>query len=116
MGAGVEASVSTRRRGGILTLAVSGDMDLSSGALVANAINDAIGASGVSLVQVDLSAVEFLDSFAIALLLKGRRRADAQGIGYLVTNAHGIARQVLELTGVWEHLSGEAGRDRPAVT
>jgi anti-anti-sigma factor len=57
-------------------------------------------------VEVDLSAVRFLDSSGIRLLLIGRRAADERGVAYRVTGAQGIARQVLEMTGVWAHLSG----------
>ncbi len=112
----MEASVSTRRRGGILTVLVSGDLDLLTGPGVEEAINDALATDGVSLVQVDLSNVDFLDSYAIALLLKGCRRADERGLGYLVTGARGMAREVLELTGVWAHLTERSDRGRPAAT
>jgi len=54
---------------------------------------------------VDLAEVAFLDSSGIASLLKGRRIADGLGKAYWVTGATGIVREVLDLTGVWAHLS-----------
>jgi anti-sigma B factor antagonist len=102
-------SVSRRRDGDVLTLAVSGEVDLATSPLVDEAITEAVASSGISAVEVDLSGVGFLDSSCIALLLKGRRSADAQGVAYRVTGAQGIPLDVLQITGVWEHLSGDTG-------
>ena len=104
------ATTSSRRSGAVLTVAVSGDIDLSTGPLVSRALDDALAADGVTDVDVDLSAVQFLDSSGIALLLKGRRTADEHARGFRVTGAQGMARQVLELTGVWAHLCGDPGQ------
>ena len=107
----MQVTMNTDRDGGVLTVAVSGDVDLVTGPAVAEAITGALAADGVHAVLVDLSAVEFLDSSGVALLLNGRRDADERGIGFQVTGAHGIPRQVLELTGVWAHLCGDSGHD-----
>jgi anti-sigma B factor antagonist len=111
----VDVSVSSELRDGVLTAAVSGEIDLASGPGVERVIAEAIGSPGVNAVLVDLSGVEFLDSSGVALLLKGRRSADERGVGYRVTGAHGITLQVLQLTGVWGYLSGEAIPDQPAA-
>jgi anti-sigma B factor antagonist len=111
----VEVSVSSQGRDGVLTVAVSGEIDLATGPDVERAIAVAIGSDGVSEVRVDLSGVEFLDSSGVALLLKGRRAADERGVGFRVSGAHGITLQVLELTGVWAYLSGENLPDQPAA-
>jgi anti-anti-sigma factor len=102
----MQVSVSSHRQGSVLTVVVTGEVDLSTNFAVENAITDAIAEDGVTEVEVDLSAVRFLDSSGIRLLLKGRRGADERGVAYRVTSAQGIARQVLEMTGVWAHLSG----------
>jgi anti-sigma B factor antagonist len=102
-----DISVSGHRDGSILTVVVAGEVDLATSPTVDRAIADAIATDGVTVVRVDLSGVEFLDSSGIALLLKGRRGADERGIGFQVTGAHGIVQQVLEMTGVWAHLSGD---------
>jgi anti-anti-sigma factor len=102
-------SVSSDRDGGVLTVAVSGDVDLATGPLVSGAIDDALAAEGAETVRVDLSGVRFLDSSGIALLLKGRRDADERGLAFQVFGAQGVTLQVLEVTGVLAHLSGEPG-------
>jgi anti-sigma B factor antagonist len=100
----VHVSVSSQRDGDAVTVVVSGDVDLSAAPLVENAILDAVSADGVRRAEVDLSQVEFLDSSGISLLLRGRRQADERGVAYRVTGTHGIVQQVLEMTGVWDHL------------
>jgi anti-sigma B factor antagonist len=110
----VNISASINRSEDITTVVVSGEVDLASGPTVEKVICDAVAADGVDALVVDLSAVRFLDSSGIALLLKGRRLADEKRISYRVTGAHGTALRVLELSGVWEHLSGAS--DQPADT
>lgn len=102
-------SVSSERDGGVLIVAVSGDVDLATGPAVWDAIGDALAAEGAEAVRVDLSGVRFLDSSGIALLLRGRREADERGVDFRVVGARGVALQVLEVTGVLAHLSGESG-------
>lgn len=103
----------TERAGGVVTVAVSGEIDLATGPTVDRALRDAITGGGARTVLVDLSAVQFLDSSGIALLLKGRRLADERAVAYRVTGAEGIVRRVLELGGVWEHLCGEPNQPAP---
>jgi len=114
----VEASVSVSRHrsGRVCTVVVSGEVDLATGPVVEDAIIDAVAADGVSAVEIDLSAVEFLDSSGIALLLKGRRAADERAVAYRVIGAHGIVEQVLKLGGVWAHLCGDSSPSESPAT
>ncbi len=111
----MQTSVSRHRHGNVLTVAVTGDIDISVSAEVEAAVGDALTTDGVTEVRVDLSGVHFLDSSGITLLLRGRHLADRRGVGYQVTGADGFARQVLEMTGVWEHLTGDPGKPEPAA-
>ena len=102
--------------GRVLTVAVSGDVDLSTSPGVERAIREAVAAPGTTTVRVDLAAVDFLDSSGISVLLRGRRSADEHGVAYRVIGAHGIARRVLEISGAWTHLCGdEASADQPGT-
>jgi anti-sigma B factor antagonist len=103
----IATSVSTSCGGNVLTIAVTGDIDLVTGPVVETAIAEAVTTPGISEVHVDLSAVGFLDSSGIAVLLKGRRSADEHDVAFRVAGAQGSAKRVLEMTGVWPHLSGE---------
>jgi anti-anti-sigma factor len=91
-----------------VVVTVGGEVDLGNSASLAAAIGEALEQDAVSSVEVDLGAVTFLDSSGIAALLKGRRLADDAGVDYRVTGMHGIVRQVLELTGVLDHLTGRS--------
>ena len=110
----MQIEVSTERSDGLLTVAVAGDIDVATAPALEAAIVEALDATVGAGLCVDLSRVNFLDSSGIAALLRGRRAADGRGVAYRVTGAYGIARQVLELTGVWAHLSGEPEPDPSA--
>ena len=103
----MEMAVSSVRTGSALTVAVTGELDLLTGPAVDRAIAAALATDGVDLVRVDVARVGFLDSSGLALLLKGRRLADARGVAYRVVGSHGLTEQVLRMTGVWEHLTGD---------
>jgi anti-anti-sigma factor len=97
-------SLSATRDADTIIVHVAGDADLSTVAdldhAVLVAVDDAAG------VVVDLAAVTFIDSAGINTLLKSRRLADDRGRSFRVTNATGVVRDVLDMTGVLAHLSG----------
>lgn len=101
-------SVSTSWLDRVATVSLDGELDLAGRDDVERAIGEVVHAEGTRMVVVDLSSLEFIDSSGIGVLLKGRRQADAAGVGYRVNAATGIVRQVLSLTGVLEHLTGES--------
>jgi anti-sigma B factor antagonist len=105
----VELSIATSRQDEVLTLSVVGDVDLATGQQLEREITQALSAADPGSVVVDLSGVGFLDSSGISVLVKGRRLADGRGVQYRVTGASGTIRQVLDITGVWGHLSGQTG-------
>ncbi|GAA0725333.1 STAS domain-containing protein [Dactylosporangium roseum] len=91
----------------VLTLHVAGDLDLATADELGREIATATG-GGAGEVVVDLAGVRFIDSAGINVLLKGRRLADERHLRYRVTNATGLVRHVLELGGVWTHLTEPA--------
>jgi anti-sigma B factor antagonist len=101
-------SLATQRDGEQVNLAVGGEIDISTADALERAIADAIN-GGSGTVIVDLSDVTFMDSAGINALLKGRRWADAKDQQFRVTGATGIVRQILDVTGVAEHLCGSTG-------
>jgi anti-anti-sigma factor len=106
VGGDVGVSITMERRDGATIVAVAGEIDIASGGQLEQEITAALADPGSGVV-VDLHGVTFLDSSGISVLLKGRRLADTRGVGYRVTGANNMVRQVLDLTGVWGHLSGE---------
>jgi anti-sigma B factor antagonist len=102
-------SVTTQWDGNDAAIIVAGEADLSSAPSVDAALEAAIAAANAGHVEVDLSQVTFLDSSGISALLRGRRMAEDNGVAFKVVGAHGLVLDVLELTGVWSHLSGQTG-------
>ena len=99
-------SVSVRHdNAGVARVQPSGDIDLATVGELDQHIAATIAAETTASVVVDLSEVSFIDSTGIASLLRGRRLADDPPKPYHITGASGLVRQVLELTGVWAHLS-----------
>jgi anti-anti-sigma factor len=86
---------------------LAGDFDMSVAAELTDALVDAARTPGVDHVVVDLRETEFLDSHGVAGLLAGFEAAAAAGRRFGVTNAQGMVRQVLEITGLAEVLADE---------
>jgi anti-sigma B factor antagonist len=96
--------VSIRRDAERVIVVPVGELDLVSVDTLAAPLVDAMNGDAARI-EVDLSNVTFVDSVGIHLLLKGRRLAEEHGKDYAVSGADGVVRQVLELTGVWNHLT-----------
>ncbi len=101
---GLSVSVRHDATGGA-HVSVAGDVDLGTVGQLDQQIATAVDADETTNIVVDLAEVAFLDSSGIASLLKGRRLADGLGKPYRITGASGLVREVLDLTGVWAHLS-----------
>jgi anti-sigma B factor antagonist len=98
-------SVSIRQDAERVIVVPVGELDLASVDILAAHLAAATDGNAARI-EVDLSGVTFVDSVGIHALLKGRRLAEAGGKDYAVNGADGLVREVLELTGVWHHLTG----------
>lgn len=95
--------------GGVLRVDLAGDFDMSVAAELSDALVRAARAPGVRRVVVDLGRTAFLDSHGVAGLLAGFDAAVLAGRHFSVTNAEGMVRQVLEITGLAEVFMTEPG-------
>jgi anti-sigma B factor antagonist len=79
-----------------------GAVVVASGELDAYAEEDLVGVfeetAREDRVVVDLSAVSFLDSTALGILVRSLRAVDARGGAARVVLPHGTARRIFELT------------------
>jgi anti-anti-sigma factor len=99
--------ISTRLTpGGVVHVDLAGDFDMSVAPQLTDALVRAAGTPGGQRVVVDLRHTDFLDSHGIAGLLAGHKAAMLAGRGFSVTNAAGMVRQVLEITGLAEVFAG----------
>lgn len=101
--------VDVERDGDLTRLLVTGDLDLSTVARVRLAIERACEGAPAELV-IDLSAVEFLDSHGLQLLIATERTLTAEGWALNLVPPAGHVRRVFTLTGLdWFF------RDEPAA-
>lgn len=100
-------TASSHREAATVTITLLGDADLTGIGEFERLLATLTG-SDVDTVEIDLTGVAFIDSAGISALLKGRRLAEEHGQTFVVTRASGLVRELLEMTGVWTHLSGRA--------
>lgn len=89
---------------GVAVVVAAGEVDLASAEALEQETTAALVRADTTEVVVDLSGVTFLDSSGISALIKERRLADEHGKLMRISGAEGTVRDVLQLTGVWQHL------------
>jgi anti-sigma B factor antagonist len=80
-------------------LSLSGEIDLASVPELERELRDAESSRPARIV-LDFSAVEFIDSSGIHMLVDALQRADAAGHRLVLTHVPGHARRVFDLTGI----------------
>jgi anti-sigma B factor antagonist len=78
-------------------LVVEGEIDIATSSRLIAALNEAV-ADAVRPLVVDLSAVQFMDSTGLALLLGACRRLRRRGQGFAVVCPSGTLKRVFEVT------------------
>jgi anti-anti-sigma factor len=91
--------------GATCVVALCGELDMSVRDEVAAVLLAELNRPGSTALRADLSAVSFLDSTVIAVLLRVRYDAEAAGLSFTVANPRGAVRRALEITGVLSVLS-----------
>lgn len=86
---------------------VSGEIDMAVTEALSASVLGVLRADGVQLVELELSAVGFIDACGIGALLAARNDARGQGKALVVSGARGLPRRVLEMTGVLNVLAGK---------
>jgi anti-sigma B factor antagonist len=99
-----------RLGGGVTCLAVTGEVDMTTGDYFQQTLAHALDEPGVTRVLLDAAPLRFIDSNGVAVLIKARRAAEKLGISFGVANAQGGVRSVLEMLGVYEMLAAERGQ------
>ncbi|MEU7826683.1 STAS domain-containing protein [Catellatospora sp. NPDC049111] len=90
--------------GGVCTVRLAGDVDMSEVEAVTAWLRAAIDTSGCATVDVDLSGSRFLDSMGIAGLVRAHEYARAQGVRLRCVNVQPWVRRVFQVAGVADHL------------
>ena len=105
--------------GNLCTVAMAGEVDMSVHEDVARVLVDEIHRPGVGAVQVDLDAVDFLDSSGMLALLTAHKAAGELDRGFTVVRARRHVRRALDVAGLLPILSSGSApvataADRPA--
>jgi anti-sigma B factor antagonist len=86
-------------------LAVHGDLDVAVGAAFVKAVDEALAAADApAVVELDLGAVEFIDSSGLRALLEVQQsHGDRVRVGAISPAVH----RLLDLTGILDHFGFE---------
>ncbi|MEU8231843.1 STAS domain-containing protein [Actinoplanes sp. NPDC048967] len=88
---------------------LSGEVDMSAEDELAEILLAEVALPGISCVQIDLDAVEFLDSSAINVLVRVFNAAHEAGRELHLVRAHQTPLKVLEMTGLMPLLAPGGG-------
>jgi anti-sigma B factor antagonist len=99
----VALAVSTRNDSGCAIVAVSGDVDISTSPDLRQALATVV-AAGNRIIVVDLSAVRFLDSTGLGVLVGAYTAVRNAGGRLTVVNNHTVVLKVLNVTALDEVL------------
>jgi len=92
-------NLSTEMLGDYARVSVAGDVDFSTTERLVDKVVEAL-AAGARTVDVELAAVEFMDSTGIGGLLRIRTRAVDEGATFRLVNCSARLRDILRLTGM----------------
>jgi anti-sigma B factor antagonist len=96
-------AVKRTSRDGVELLLVEGELDIATAPRLMNALNRAVQ-DALKSVVIDLSAVGFMDSTGLALLINAHRRLTRRRKGFAVVCPAGPLRRVFEMTDMMETL------------
>jgi anti-sigma B factor antagonist len=99
------ATHTARVVGDSCVVSLSGEIDMSNSDEVETWLREAMDFNGRPRLEVDLSALEFLDSFGIRALLRGREYAESAGVAYRLINPNSLVERILRTLGLYDHLT-----------
>ena len=90
---------------GAVRLTAHGELDSAGAGTLADRLTQALTRHRCDRVLIDLTDVPFIDAAGVRALLLGHRRACACQAELRLVGAHGLVRQVLQITGALEVLT-----------
>lgn len=95
----MQPSFETRSTGTWAIVTVRGELDLSTTDSIRSALDEGFG-DGTPRVAVDLTAVTFIDSSSLGVLVAYLKRARERGGDLRLVGVNGSPAKVIELTGL----------------
>ncbi|MFI5495148.1 STAS domain-containing protein [Actinoplanes sp. NPDC051859] len=103
------------RDGDTIVVAPEGDVDVDNAAALRQVLHQVVDRQDCTRLDVDMSAVTFLDSPGLGMLIAAHRAAAGRGITLRLRDPGPMVRMVLEVTNLHELLTGEQ-QDPDAAT
>jgi anti-anti-sigma factor len=95
------------RRDDRMVVAPEGDIDAASAAAMRQVLQQIVEREEYRAIDVDMSAVTFLDSSGLGMFVAAQRAATARGITLRLREPGPMVRMVLEVTNLNTILTGE---------
>jgi anti-anti-sigma factor len=99
-------------KGETSVIRVSGELDLASSPTL-EAELERIATTDASLVVIDLTELEFMDSTGLSVLVRAHQRSEQSGQRFGLINGSQQVQRLLSLTGVAERLMLAGAPDLP---
>jgi anti-sigma B factor antagonist len=100
-----ELSINRRDEAGGVLLALSGELDVVSAPALEQRLREALAEPGAH-VTLDLSALEFVDSAGVSVLIKAKQDAESRGHTLVLARATEQVHRVFALVGLADWLAG----------
>jgi anti-anti-sigma factor len=98
------------REGDTIVVAPEGDVDVDNAAVLRQVLQQVVDRGDCTRLDIDMSAVTFLDSSGLGMLVAAQRAAGARGITLKLRDPGPVVRMVLEVTNLHTTLTAEDDR------
>lgn len=78
-------------------ISLEGRFDFSANHVFMQSYEPALQSNEITEIEIDMDAVQYLDSSALGMLLLLKERTDQVRKSLVVSNCHGTVRQILEI-------------------
>ena len=95
----VDLDIATDRRGDTSIIRVVGELDIGTAPRLIATVHDLVG-QGMRRIELDCSAVDFVDSAGVRALIVSRNEATQHGAHLDVTATSASMSRVLDMTGL----------------
>jgi stage II sporulation protein AA (anti-sigma F factor antagonist) len=85
---------------GVVVASLAGELDLDRADEVRDSLTVAAGATGCRYLRLDLSALDFIDSYGLGALVSVRNAAAAQGVTFSLAEPSPPVRKAIAVTGL----------------
>jgi anti-sigma B factor antagonist len=85
---------------GLLRAAIDGELDLDCADRIRDSLAAAAALPACRFLQLDVSALTFIDSYALGALVSARNTAAAGGVTLTLTNPSAPVRKAIRVTGL----------------